>query len=113
MAKSMFTTERSRQFDILQVKEATFQSVDGCSERASELSMPGYQLKPSDRSKLNWSIKKLRGMVEKLNVTMKDLKEHGSTLFQSNGLALRWLKTFSSTFQHVDFDGSLLQLFIT
>ena len=89
MAKATFTTERSRQFDILQVKEATFLSVDGCSERASELSMPGYQLKPSDRSKLNWSIKELRGMAEKLNVILKDLKEHDSTLFQSNRLALK------------------------
>ena len=50
--------------------------------------MPGYQLKPSDKSKLNWSIKEHRGMVEKLNVILKDLKEHGSTLFQSNKLAL-------------------------
>ena len=32
--------ERSTQFDILQVKEAIFLSVDGCSERASELFMP-------------------------------------------------------------------------
>ena len=49
--------------------------------------MPGYQLKLSDKSKLNWSIKGHRGMVEKLNVILKDLKEHDSTLFQSNGLA--------------------------
>ena len=41
-----FKAQRSRQFDILQVKEATFLSVDGCSERASEFSMPGYLLKP-------------------------------------------------------------------
>ena len=69
MAKATLTGERSRQFsDILQAKEATSLSVDGCSERVSELSMPGYQLKPSDRSKLNWSIKEHRGMVEKLNV---------------------------------------------
>ena len=89
MAKATFTTERSRQFDILQIKEATFLSVDVCSGRASELSLPGYQLKPSDRSKLNWSIKKHREMVEKLNVIIKDLKEHYSTFFQSNGLALK------------------------
>ena len=48
-----FTAERSRQFDILQAKEAIFLSADGCSERTSELAMPGYQLKPSDRGKLN------------------------------------------------------------
>ena len=41
MAKVTFMAERSRQFDILLVKEATFVSVDGCSERASELSTPG------------------------------------------------------------------------
>ena len=51
--------------------------------------MSGYQLQPSDRSKLNWSIKEHRGMVEKLNVILKDLKEHDFTLFQSNGLALK------------------------
>ena len=62
--------------------------MDGCSERASELSMSGYQLKPSDRSKLNRSNKEHRGMVEKLKVIFKDLKEHDSTLFQFNRLAL-------------------------
>ena len=67
MAKATFTAERSR---------------------ASELSRPGYELKPSDRSKLNWSIKEHGGMVEKLNAILKDFKEHDSTLFQSNGLAL-------------------------
>ena len=53
MAKATFTAEQSRQFDVLQGKEATFLSVDGCSERASEFSMAGYQLKPRDRSQLN------------------------------------------------------------
>ena len=84
MAKATFTAERSRQFDILQAKEATFLRKDGCSEGTSEFSMPGYQLKPSDRSKLNWSIKEHRGMVELI-----DLKKRDSTLFQSNGLALK------------------------
>ena len=83
MAKATFTAERSRQFDILQAKEATFLSVDGCSERVSGFFMPGYQLKPSDISKLNWSFKEHRGMVKKLNVILKDMKEHDSTLFQS------------------------------
>ena len=36
-----------------QEKEATFLSVDGCSEKASAFSMPGYQLKPSDGRKRN------------------------------------------------------------
>ena len=62
--------------------------MDGCSERVREFSMPGYQLKPSDRSKLNWSIEEHRGTVKKLNVMLRDLKEPYSTLFQSNGLAL-------------------------
>ena len=51
--------------------------------------MPGYRLRPSDSSNLNWSIKEHREIVEKLNVILKDLKEHDSTLFQSNGLALK------------------------
>ena len=51
--------------------------------------MPGYQLKPSDGRKLNFSIKEHRAIVEKLNVILKDVKEHDSTLFQSNGLALK------------------------
>ena len=46
-------------------------------------------LKSSDRSKLNRSIKEHRGMVEKLNVILKDLKKHDFALFQSNGLALK------------------------
>jgi len=51
-----FTTERSRQSDVLQAKEAIFLSADiGCSERATEFSMPGYQMKPSDGRKLNFS----------------------------------------------------------
>ena len=62
-------------------KEVIFLSVDGCSEWASELFIPGYQLKPSDRSKLNWSIKEYRRMVEKLNVILKDSKEHNSTFY--------------------------------
>ena len=56
--KKRFTAERSRQFDILHAKEATFLRKDGCSEKASEFSMPGYQLKPSDGRKLNWSVSK-------------------------------------------------------
>ena len=51
--------------------------------------MPGYQLKPSDRKKLKWSTKEHRGMMGKLNVILKNLKEVDSTLFQSNGLALK------------------------
>ena len=78
--KKRFTAERSRQFDILKSKEDTFPSADGCLKRASEFSMPGYKLKPSDGRKLNLSIKELTGMVKKLNVLLKDAKEHDSTL---------------------------------
>ena len=53
--KKRFTAERSRDFDILQAEKATFLSADGCSEMASEFSMPGHQLKPSDGRKLNLS----------------------------------------------------------
>ena len=40
------------QFDILQAKEATFLSVNGCSKREIAFAKPGYPLKPSDRRKL-------------------------------------------------------------
>ena len=61
--------------------------------------MPGYQLKPSNGRKLvNLSIKEHRGMVEKLNVTLKNVKEHDSTLFQSNGLALKQGEEFAHSF---------------
>ena len=53
--KKRFTADRSQHFDILQAKEATFPCADGCSERASEFSVPEYQLKPSDGRKLNLS----------------------------------------------------------
>ena len=79
--KATFTVERSRQFDILQAKEATFLSVDGCSEGSESFPCQDTtELKPSDRSKLNWSIKEHRGMVKKLNFMLRDLKEHDSTL---------------------------------
>ena len=55
--------------------------------------MSGYQLRPSDR-KLNLSIKEHRGTVEKLNVIMKDVKEHDFTLYQSNGPALKQGENF-------------------
>ena len=77
---------RSRQFDILQAKEATFLSVDGLSGSASEFSMPGCHLKPTDRSKLNWSIEEHREMVEILNVILKDLKE----LSRFHTLSVQW-----------------------
>ena len=55
--KKRFAAKRSRQFDNLQRKEATFLSADGCSKRVSDFCIPGYQLKPSDGRKLNFSIK--------------------------------------------------------
>ena len=57
--------------------------------------MPGYQLKPSDGRKLNLWIKEHRGMVEKLNVTLKNVEEHDSTLFQSIGLAWKQGEEFA------------------
>ena len=60
--------------------------------------MPGYQLKSSDGRKLNCSIKEFRTIVEKLNVILKDVKEHDSTLFQSNGLALKQGEEFAHSF---------------
>ena len=60
--------------------------------------MPGTscpnQLKPSDGRK----VKEQRGMVEKLNVTLENVKEHNFTLFQSNGLALIQGEEFAHCF---------------
>ena len=96
--KKGFTAQRSRQFDILQAKEAPFLSADGCSERVSEFTKPGYQLKPSDGRKVNLSIKEHIGKVEKLNVKLRDVKEHDSTLFQSSGLPFKQGEEFAHTF---------------
>jgi len=38
-------------------------------------------------------------MVEKLNVILKDVEEHNSTLFQSNGLALKQGEEFAHSFR--------------
>ena len=87
--KNRFTAERSRQFDLLQSKEAAYQKADGCSKRACEFLKPGYQLEPSDGRRLNSSIKEQQSMLGKLKRVVKALKEHDSTLFQSNGLILK------------------------
>jgi len=97
--KRRFTTEQSRKFDILQAKEAiSVLGADGCLERVSEFSIQRYQLKPIDGRKLHFSIKGHRAMMEKLNVILKDVKEHVSTLFQSNGLALKQGEEFAHSF---------------
>jgi len=64
----------------------------------SEFSIQGYQLKPIDGRKLHFSIKEHRTMVKKLNVILKDVKEHYFTLFQSNGLALKQGAEFAHSF---------------
>lgn len=77
--------------DILQAEEATFLSVDGCSERAS--------LSQWWKNWLNWSIKENWVMVEKLNVILENVKKHDSTLFQSSGrLALKQGEKFTHSF---------------
>ena len=43
-------------------------------------------------------IKEHRGMVEKLNVILKNVKEYDFTLFQSNGLALKQGEEFALSF---------------
>ena len=96
--KNRFTTERSRRYDVLQSKEVTFLSADGCSKRASEFFKPGYHLKPSDGRRLNFFIKEHRSMFDKLNGMVKHLKEHDSTLFQPNGLTLKQGKEFAHDF---------------
>ena len=86
--KNGLTAERSRQFDLLQSKEAAYQIADGCLNRACEFLKPGYQFKPSDGRRLNFSIKEHKRMLGKLNRKVKSLKEHDATLFQSNGPTL-------------------------
>ena len=93
--KKRFTTERSRQYDVLQSKETTFISADGCSIRASDFFKPGYQLRPSDGKRLNFFIKEHGRMFDKLDGIVKDLKEHDSTLFQPNGLTLKQGEEFA------------------
>ena len=93
--KKRFTAERSMQFDILKSKEDTFLSSGCCSKRESEFSMPEYQWKPSDGKKLNLSIEEFTGMVQKLKALLKDVKEHVSTLFRTNGLALKQGEEFA------------------
>ena len=96
--KNRFTAERSRQFDLLQSKESVYQNADGCSKRACEFLKPGYQLKPSDGRRLNSSIKEHQSMLGKLKSVVKALKEHDSTLFQSNGLILKQGEEFAHDF---------------
>ena len=52
------------------------------------------------------------GFLEKV-VEHKTSDGLAECFLKRNCTALRWLITVSSTFQEVDFDGSLLQLFIT
>ena len=96
--KKTFTTERSRQYDVLQSKETTFISADGCSKRASEFFKPGCQLRLSDGKRLNFFIKEHERMFDKLDGMVKDLKEHDSMLFQPNGLTLKQEEGFAHDF---------------
>ena len=96
--KNRFTAERSRQLYLLQSKEVADQNADGCSKRACEFLKPGYQLKPSDGRRLNSSIKEHQSMLGKLKSVVKALKEHDSTLFQSNGLILKQGEEFAHDF---------------
>ena len=77
--KNRFTAERSQQFDLLQSKEVADQNADGCSKRACEFLKLGY----------NSSITEHQSMLGQLKSVVKALKEHYSTLFQSNGLILK------------------------
>ena len=96
--KNRFTAERSRQFDLLQSKDAAYHNADGCSKRACDFLKPGYQLKPSDGRRLNSSIKEHQSMLGKLKSVVKALKEHDSTRFQSNGLILKQGEEFAHDF---------------
>ena len=97
--KNRFIAERPRQFDLLQSKEVADQNAaDGCSKRVCEFLKPGYQLKPSHGRRLNSSIKEHQSMLGKLESVVKALKEHDSTLFQSNGLILKQGEEFAHNF---------------
>ena len=96
--KKRFASKRSRQYDVLQSKETTFISADGCSKRASDFFKPGYQLTPSDEERLNFFIKEHGRMFDKLDGMVKDLKEHDYTLFQTNGLTLKQGEEFAHNF---------------
>ena len=96
--KTRFTTERSRQYDVLQSKETTFTSADGCSKRASDFFNSGYQLRPSDGKRLKFFLKEHRRLFDKLDGMVKDIKEHDSMLFQPNGLTLKQGEEFAHDF---------------
>ena len=85
MTKATFTAERSRQFDILKQRKRPF--LVWMAPQKGQVSFLSEDTSWSPVTELNWSIKEHRGMVEKLNVILKDLKEYNSTLFPSNGLA--------------------------
>ena len=55
-------------------------------------------LRPSDGKRLNFFIKEHGRMFDKLDVMVKDLKEHDSTLSQLNGFALKQGEEFAHNF---------------
>lgn len=96
--KQRFTSERSRQFDFLLSNEAAFQRADGWSERSGEFLKPEYQLKPSEWRRLNYVLTQQKEALEKLNVLLENLKDHLSTLFQANGITLKYGEKFHHDF---------------
>ena len=68
---------------------STFLRADGCSKRASEFFRSGCHLKPSDGRRLNFLIIEHRSMFDRLNGVVRQLKEHDSTLFETNWLILK------------------------
>ena len=57
-----------------------------------------FQFKPSDGRRLSSSTKEHQSMLGKLKSVLKALKEHDSTLFQSNGLILKQGEEFAHDF---------------
>ena len=92
MAKATFTAELSRQFDILQAKEATILLVWMPAQKG-RVSFPCQhttELKPSEANWNGLSKSTEESLLGKLNVILKkNWKEHDCILFQSNGLALK------------------------
>ena len=71
--------------NVFMSEETSFQRADGFSERLGELLQLEYQLKPSDRRRLNYVITKHKeAAVKKVKRQLKILNDHDSTLFQAN-----------------------------
>ena len=95
--KNRFTAERSRQLDLLPTKMQTAARKEHVNFSSQNIGlspvMAGDRLR-----RLNSSIKEHQSMLGKLKRVVNVLKEHDSTLFQSNGLILKQGEEFAHDF---------------